>query len=115
MLDIKKTLTKLLQMFTVTKTTITPTRGTAYATYGGCYYERYGRFVHLHLGLSGLTANSVNVVYNLPDGIKPTNRVFSAGTSGDITAAVYAEVTEEGKVSVVPLKTYCGADVYWLL
>lgn len=112
MLNAKKMFTKLL---TVTKTTFIPTSGTAYANYGGCYYEKYGRFVHLHLGMSGLTANRVNSVYTLPASVRPTTRAFSAGASGAVSAAVSVEVTEAGLVNVIPTGAYCGIDAYWIL
>lgn len=118
MLDLKKTLTKLVQMFSVTRTTFTPVKGSAYSTYGGCYYEKYGRFVHLHLGLSGLTANAVNNVYYIPEAVRPSSseRIFAAGSCGDVTFASYAEVEGTGgKVSVVTPRTYCGIDMYWIL
>lgn len=116
MLNLKLMLTKILSMFSISgQTTFTPAVGAPYAPYGGCHYERYGRLVHLKLGISGLTANSPNWVYQLPQAFRPSERVFGCGTAGDAVNRTTVEILTDGRISVMPSGVYCVADIYYLV
>lgn len=113
MLDVKKLLVKLL---TRTKTTFSPSKGSSYAGWGGCYYETNGRIVHLHLGISGLTAGSGNVVYTMPAGLRPTSDIMFYGSSGAVHQICYVSVASNGTVTAYPQSnTYCGGDIMYLI
>lgn len=113
MLDVKKTLAKLLRY---KKSTFTPTRGSNYDNYGGCFYERYGALVHIHLGLSGLSQGAANRVYELPTEIRPPVTIFANGHAGSFNSYTVVEVRRDGIISIIPNGgTYCGADVFYIL
>ena len=92
----------------------TPTAGSSYTSYGGCYYEKYGRVIHVHVGVSGLTANTATQIYTLPSGYRPASTVFGHGTGGSWNNLGYLEVTTAGAVTVRSEGTYCGADVTFI-
>lgn len=96
------------------KTTWTPTSGSSYSNYGGCYYEKYGRVVHVHVGVSGLTANTATVIYTLPSGYRPSSTVFAHGTGGAWNNIGYVEIYSDGRISARSQGTYCGADITFL-
>lgn len=113
MLDVKALFTKLIK---IEKTTFTPVYGSSYANYGGCFYETCGNIAHVHLGISGLTANTGRIVYNLPVKVRPSTNVYDHGTSGSAVTFASVEVRTNGEVYVYPnTNTYCGADIYYLL
>ena len=93
----------------------TPTAGTSYANYGGCYYEVFGKIVHLHFGISNLTANTATTIYTIPEGLRPPSKIFAQGTSGTINSQVIVEANTDGTVTAMPSSTYCGCDVYYIL
>lgn len=98
------------------KTTFTPTSGSSYSTYGGCYYETYGNMVHVHVGVSGLTANTGTTIFTLPSGVRPSSTIFGHGTGGTATNIGYLEVRTTGVVYVYSNgSTYVGADVTYMV
>lgn len=117
MLNTKKLLTKILGLLTATplKTTVTPMSGSSYAPYGGCYYETWGRLVHLHLGINGLTANVGVTVATMPSALCPPSKVFAQGTAGGLNSQVIAEMETDGTTRVYPSATYCGVDLYYII
>lgn len=97
------------------KKTWTPISGSSYSNYGGCYYEKYGRVVHVHVGVSGLTANTATVIYTLPSGYRPSTTVFAHGTGGSWNNIGYVEIYADGRISVRSQGAYCGADITYLV
>ena len=97
------------------KTTWSPTSGSSYSNYGGCYYEKYGRVVHVHVGVSGLTAGTSTQIYTLPSGYKPSSTIFAHGTGGSWNNLGYLEINTSGTVTVRSEGTYCGADATFLV
>lgn len=93
------------------KTTWTPTSGSSYSNYGGCYYEKYGRVVHVHVGVSGLTTRIATNIYTLPSGYRPSSPVYAHGTGGAWDNIGYLEISTAGVVTVRSQGTYCGADI----
>lgn len=114
MLDVKKVLTKILSMFNITKVTFTTNTGSNYSGYGGCFYEKCGRLVHIHIGVSGLSGSSA--IKTIPE-IKPNVQQFGMGTGGSTNSFCIVEVNTSGGINVYPSTgaTYCGADVYYLI
>jgi hypothetical protein len=97
------------------RTTFTPTRGSSYSNFGGCYYEKYGRPVHVHLGLSGLTASTSATVFTLPSGYRPSSPVYAYGTGGSWDVLCYAVIGTGGAIDVRSHGTYCGADITFMI
>lgn len=97
------------------KTTFTPAHGTNYSTYGGSYYEKFGHVVHVHVGVSGLTASTDYVVTTLPAGYRPSSTVFAHGTGGAWNNISYMDVRTDGAVHVRSQGAYCGADVTFMV
>lgn len=98
-----------------TKTTFTPTSGSSYSSYGGCYYEKSANTVHVHIGVSGLTASTATDIYTLPTGYRPTSPIFAYGTSGSWNSIAYVEIRTDGVVNVRSVGNYCGADVSFMV
>ena len=100
----------LLQSSTII--TFTPLVGSNYAAYGGCYYYKVGTRVHVHIGLSGITANANNTIYTLPQGFRPITSVIAAGTGGNsYTAHAHGRVGDTGGVTVSSADTYALVDI----
>lgn len=97
------------------RTTFTPTSGSSYSSYGGCYYEKYGRTVHVHVGVSGLTTGKTTTIFTLPSGYRPSSMIFGHGTGGAWNNIGYLEVNTSGTVTVRSQGTYCGADVTFMV
>ena len=114
MLDVKKLLTKVLVYLKKTSaTTFTPVAGSAYAGYGGCYYEQWGDLVHIHIGMSGLNS-SYQTVYTMPSGLRPSTIQMSVGEGGNSTAVAKIYVNTNGTIQVSSSIGYCGGDIYYL-
>ena len=99
----------------VSRQSFEPTTGSAYTGYGGCYYEVYGRMIHIHVGVSGLTANTGTSIYTLPSELRPYSPIFAHGTGGSSTNLGYLEIRTDGTVYVVSAGTYVGADAVYMI
>ncbi len=101
---------------TTVKTTFTPTGVTSYSGYGGCYYEKCGSVVHVHVGVSGLTAGGTDHnIFTLPSGYRPTTQVHAHGTGGNWNNLGYLYIGDDGAIHVRSAGTYCGADITYLV
>ena len=102
------------QIGTLRRETWTPTSGSAYASYGGCYYEIMGRQVHIHAGVSGLTSGAVNNVGTIASEARPSETVFGTGGAGNLNSYAQMEITSAGVMTIIPSNgTYCGVDVFF--
>lgn len=76
--------------------------------YDNCYYFKQNGVVHLHLGFTTSTYNSVMTIYQLPSGFRPKATVGSAGYSGATNGTVGASIVainDSGYIMVqVPYK-----------
>ena len=99
----------------VTKTTFTPAYGSSYAAFGGCYYEKYGHIIHLHIGISGLTAKTGRVVLVLPEAFRPSAGILQKCIADNVDKMGNLEVRTNGEVYVNTQGTYIGADVMWFV
>lgn len=115
MLNPKKWMTDVMNALIPAKTTFTPTTGSSYSSYGGCYYEKMGRLVHIHLGLSGLTANTRHTVYNLQQSLRPSTAIFAVGQTDSASSTCNLIVNSSGSVTVLSQSTYCSADVIFMI
>lgn len=93
------------------KNSITPNVGTSYSTFGGCYYYKIGTRVHIHLGLSGLTANTNLGIYTMPNAWKPSNTIAQLGIAEDLTGTSVAQIETSGVITVRSTGTYALIDL----
>ena len=103
-----------IKLSTSTPIVITPTTGcSAYAPWGGCYYYKIGTRVAVHIGVSGLTANTYvsNIGVLLPAGFRPRWETHVFGSSG--TSVGYSRVTifPGGTIGIVSTGVYGLIDV----
>lgn len=93
----------------------TPLVGASYGNYGNCYYFKKGNQVHVHVGMSGLTANARNSVFTLPSGYRPISMVCSTGKGGTSYIA-YSIITvyTNGEIIISGTDEYAGVDVMFL-
>lgn len=97
------------------KNTITPTKGSNNSVYGNSYYEKAGNVVHVHIGVKGITANTVVAIATLPSGYRPTSQVFGHGTGGTSDNIGYIDISTAGVIQVRSSTGYIGADVTYLV
>ena len=97
----------------VAKTNVTPTSGTNYSGYGNCYYEVFGKLVHFHVGISGLTANTSTTIYTMPSGLRPSTTMAYKGSGGntDSTSHLFANAT--GTITVNSPQQYAIGDIWY--
>lgn len=97
------------------KTEFTPTNATSYSTYGNCYYERQGRIVHVHIGVSGLTANAATIIASLPSAIIPSTKILACGMGGSFTLGAICRIEGNGSVQVCSEGTYALCDFVYMV
>lgn len=78
----------------------TPTSGSSYVTYGKCYYYKKGSKVHVHIGISDLTANTNTAIYTLPEGFRPNHLLSGIGVSGNISNTSFGLIDNTGLITV---------------
>lgn len=94
----------------IPRQTFSPTVGASYSDFGGCWYAREGKHCHIHVGISGLTANTGASVYTLPSNMRPPTLVLALGMSDFLSPAriiVYAN----GSVEVLSSTTSALIDI----
>lgn len=112
MLDVKKLLTKMLTVKTVD---FTPTAGTNYSGYGNCWYQQWGRLVHVHIGVGGLTANTATTIYTMPSGLRPRTQLVTIGRSGNTASFAYMSIGVAGAIVATPQQTYATGEFYYFV
>ena len=107
----------LIQNSKIEKTAFTPTRGANYAAFGNSYYEKNGRIVHFHIGVSGLTQAAGNTIYQLPEEINPHTPMGFVGMGSSTTSYAGIQISATGEVRIYPPSgsTHCQADLTWLI
>lgn len=86
----------------VPKTDFTPYVGSAYAGYGGCWYRKHEKNVHIHIGMAGLTAGTNQTVFVLPADCAPVSEVCVVGTGSTINVYASMLIYDTGTVQVRP-------------
>lgn len=112
MLNVKKLLTKLI---TVEANTITPQAGSSYSGYGGCYYRTVGKMAHVHIGVSGLTANTNHTIATLPSGIHPSTSIISQGRGANTNSLCYGSIDASGNVVIQSTGSYAEVDFVFIM
>lgn len=85
--------------------------GTSWSTLGGCWYYKIGSRVHLHIAVSGLTANTNTDVYTMSRGFRPYGTVVAAGrgSTGSDFASMW--VASNGTVTIRSTTASAAVDV----
>ena len=94
----------------IPRQTFSPTVGAAYGDFGGCWYAREGKHCHVHVGISGLTANTGTSVYTLPPDMRPPTLVLALGIS-DYLSPARIIVFANGSVEVLTSTTSALIDI----
>lgn len=94
---------------TVTPTEPTLTSGAHYDTFGRCWYYKIGHRVRVHIGVSGLTANTTATLWTMPAGYRPYSSVSFTGQSSSYSNIARCRVLENGEVRVNAASTYATA------
>lgn len=94
---------------TVTPTEPTLTSGAHYDTFGRCWYYKIGHRVRVHIGVSGLTANTTTTLWTVPAGYRPYSSVSFTGQSSSYSNIARCRVLENGEVRVNAASTYATA------
>lgn len=97
-----------------TTTTFTPTGVTSATAQGGCYYSILNGQVHLHIAVSGLTANTNANIYTLPAAARPSASMvtgvgFGSALADNITSRVV--VTTAGVITLRSTSTTARIDI----
>lgn len=96
------------------KVTFTPTNGSSYSNYGGCWYSKSGDIVEVHVGVSGLTANTLTTVFTLPEGYRPKSIKCAMGQAGAVNNLSEMQIGTGGLVRVQSTSTYAMADITFI-
>lgn len=89
---------------------ITPAKGSNYEGYGNSYYYKKGSTVYVHLGLSNLTVNTLEVIYTLPVGHRPNQVIAFSGIGGDLTQMACGQITDDGTIKIQSPSSYALFD-----
>lgn len=88
----------------------TPTTGSAYSTYGNCWYAKDGNIVEVHVGISGLTANTSTTIFTLPEGFRPKSLYVTTGNSSAISNLARMRIATDGTITVYSASTTALLD-----
>lgn len=94
------------------KNVFTPSHGTS--TFGGCWYSRNGEYVTVHVGLTGITANTNHIIGTLPVGYRPVSQCCSAGSSATYEQLAHLYVRENGDIDVWSPNTMASLDATFM-
>jgi hypothetical protein len=85
---------------TTKRITITPTSGASYSIYGNCYYYKIGTKVHIHIGISNLTANSNTQIFTMPTGYRPDSYIVGIGIGNTLAQKSALQIGDNGAVTI---------------
>lgn len=92
----------------------TPTSGSAYSTYGNCWYAKDGNVVQVHIGMQGLTASTSTNIFTLPADFRPKTTVVATGNGSGIATLARARVLSDGTIQVYSSATTALIDVIFI-
>lgn len=95
---------------TGTSISFTPTSGSAYSTYGNCWYAKDGNIVEVHVGLQGLTASTSTTVFKLPEGFRPKSLYITTGNGSAISNLARMRIATDGTITVYSASTTALLD-----
>lgn len=94
------------------KNTFTPSHGTS--AFGGCWYSRSGEYVTVHVGLTGITANTNHRIGTLPVGYRPVSECCSAGSSATYEQSAHLYIRENGNIDVWSPNSMASLDATFM-
>ena len=101
---------------TGSKITFSPSVGTSYNDYGGCYYIVQNGICFVHVGLSGLSANTAQIVFTLPERVRPQSVIATCGIGGaTVTAISRGWINENGRIVIVSDDQYTAIDFSYVI
>lgn len=99
---------------TAASISFTPTTGSAYTTYGNCWYAKDGNVVQVHIGMQGLTASTSTNIFTLPSEFRPKTTVVATGNGSGIATLARARVLSDGTIQVYSSATTALIDVIFI-
>jgi hypothetical protein len=94
------------------KNTFTPSHGTS--AFGGCWYSRSGEYVTVHVGVTGITANTSHIIGTLPAGYRPVSQCCSSGSSETYNKSAHLYVRENGNIEIWSPNTMASLDATFM-
>lgn len=94
------------------KKSFTPSHGTS--AFGGCWYSRSGEYVTVHVGLTGITANTNHIIGTLPVGYRPVSQCCSAGSSETYGQEAHLYIRENGNIDVWSPNSMASLDATFM-
>lgn len=116
--DVDKLTIKGTDMTTLVTTTVTTlTNGTSNSGSGGVYYERWGHQVHVHVAVTGITANTNTTIFTLPSALQPSTIIFALGVGASFATpqVVQGYVSTGGNVVVRSPGTEARIDFTYMV
>jgi hypothetical protein len=92
----------------------TPSSGSSYSSYGNCWYAKDGFTVHVHIGISGLTANTSTTIGTLPEGFRPKVLTVATGNGSSISTLARARISTAGVITVYSASTSALIDAVYI-
>lgn len=99
---------------TAASISFTPTSGSAYSSYGNCWYAKDGFTVHVHIGISGLTANTSTNIFTVPEGFRPKTLTVATGNGSSISTLARARISTAGVITVYSASTSALIDAIFI-
>lgn len=104
---------------TVDISTYLPTGVSAVTNQGGCYYDHRNGIVHIHIAVSGLTANTnANLTSVIPSALRPATVVTGVGFAGAVTTEAMSKAVlnnSNGTITINSTTTSARIDMYYMI
>lgn len=100
-----------LKMIVSDINTITPLVGNNHENYGNSWYYKKNTKVYVHLGLNGLTANTTQTVFNMPEGFRPYSKIALLGQGASYTSLAGGEIGTDGTIKINSTSQYAMINV----
>lgn len=85
-----------------------------YAGFGNTWYREEGLYIHIHVGVAGLTTNTATVIATMPKPIRPRENVVIMGFASNKTNVSKISVQANGKIYVTSSELHATGDLYYL-
>jgi hypothetical protein len=85
-----------------------------YAPYGGTWYRQESIYIHVHIGIGGLTPNTNVVIATIPIGVSPENTVTCHGVGSGLLDISAVHIGVGGKINIVSETNHAMIDIYYL-
>lgn len=99
--------------------TYLPSGVTATANQGGCYYEQRNGIVHVHIAVSGLTANTNAVLTSvIPAALRPSTVITGIGFASSLATEAMSKAVlnnANGTITINSTTTSARIDMYYMI